>query len=117
MSVAVRSVVRCVNFRWVSERMRHGGGGGYVRVADQQIRLYQSSGSATARGSGSGSGSGSGYTVDLRSDTVTKPGEVMRTAMVQARVGDDVLGEDPTVNGQRILFLFTAFFYVELITT
>lgn len=37
--------------------------------------------------------------VDLRSDTVTKPGPAMRQAMAQAEVGDDVMGEDPTVNG------------------
>lgn len=36
--------------------------------------------------------------IDLRSDTVTKPDEVMRLAMSQAQVGDDVYGEDPTVN-------------------
>ena len=36
--------------------------------------------------------------VDLRSDTVTKPTEAMRRAMAQAEVGDDVVGEDPTVN-------------------
>lgn len=36
--------------------------------------------------------------VDLRSDTVTKPTEEMRKAMAQAEVGDDVYGEDPTVN-------------------
>jgi threonine aldolase len=36
--------------------------------------------------------------IDLRSDTVTKPGEAMRTAMASAEVGDDVLGDDPTVN-------------------
>jgi len=34
--------------------------------------------------------------VDLRSDTVTKPGARMRQAMAQAEVGDDVYGEDPT---------------------
>ncbi len=38
-------------------------------------------------------------TVDLRSDTVTKPGAAMRRAMAEAEVGDDVFGEDPTVNG------------------
>lgn len=38
--------------------------------------------------------------VDLRSDTVTKPGPQMRRAMAEAEVGDDVMGEDPTVNGQ-----------------
>jgi threonine aldolase len=36
--------------------------------------------------------------IDLRSDTVTKPTEGMRQAMAAAEVGDDVLGEDPTVN-------------------
>ena len=36
--------------------------------------------------------------VDLRSDTVTKPGAAMRKAMADAAVGDDVYGEDPTVN-------------------
>jgi threonine aldolase len=37
-------------------------------------------------------------TIDLRSDTVTKPTEEMRRAMADAEVGDDVYGEDPTVN-------------------
>src|SRR4051812_26646987 len=36
--------------------------------------------------------------VDLRSDTVTKPSPAMREAMAKAAVGDDVYGEDPTVN-------------------
>jgi threonine aldolase len=36
--------------------------------------------------------------IDLRSDTVTKPTEEMRRAMATAEVGDDVYGEDPTVN-------------------
>jgi threonine aldolase len=36
--------------------------------------------------------------IDLRSDTVTKPTEEMRQAMARAPVGDDVYGEDPTVN-------------------
>ena len=35
--------------------------------------------------------------IDLRSDTVTQPTEAMRQAMVHASVGDDVLGDDPTV--------------------
>ncbi|SFR13681.1 low-specificity L-threonine aldolase [Desulfoscipio geothermicus] len=35
--------------------------------------------------------------VDLRSDTVTRPTQEMREAMYRAEVGDDVLGEDPTV--------------------
>ncbi|MGB8525137.1 MAG: GntG family PLP-dependent aldolase [Candidatus Acidiferrales bacterium] len=36
--------------------------------------------------------------VDLRSDTVTRPSAAMRRAMAEAEVGDDVYGEDPTVN-------------------
>jgi len=36
--------------------------------------------------------------IDLRSDTVTRPSQAMRAAMAAAEVGDDVYGEDPTVN-------------------
>ena len=36
--------------------------------------------------------------VDLRSDTVTRPSEAMRRAMAEAPLGDDVFGDDPTVN-------------------
>jgi threonine aldolase len=36
--------------------------------------------------------------IDLRSDTVTKPSPAMRQAMIEAEVGDDVYGEDTTVN-------------------
>ncbi|HEU4442379.1 MAG TPA: low-specificity L-threonine aldolase [Burkholderiales bacterium] len=36
--------------------------------------------------------------VDLRSDTVTRPSTGMRKAMAEAEVGDDVFGDDPTVN-------------------
>jgi len=36
--------------------------------------------------------------IDLRSDTVTQPNAAMRAAMAQAEVGDDVFGDDPTVN-------------------
>jgi threonine aldolase len=36
--------------------------------------------------------------IDLRSDTVTKPSPAMRRAMAEAELGDDVFGEDPTVN-------------------
>jgi threonine aldolase len=36
--------------------------------------------------------------IDLRSDTVTRPSPAMREAMLRAEVGDDVYGEDPTVN-------------------
>jgi threonine aldolase len=42
--------------------------------------------------------------VDLRSDTVTQPTAAMRAAMLEAQLGDDVFGDDPTVNAlqQRI---------------
>jgi threonine aldolase len=36
--------------------------------------------------------------IDLRSDTVTRPGPAMRQAIANAEVGDDVYGEDPTIN-------------------
>src|SRR6201991_4643548 len=38
------------------------------------------------------------HMIDLRSDTVTRPTAAMRKAMAEAEVGDDVYGEDPTVN-------------------
>ena len=37
-------------------------------------------------------------TIDLRSDTVTRPNEAMRQIMAEAEVGDDVYGDDPNVN-------------------
>ena len=40
----------------------------------------------------------SSKSIDLRSDTVTKPSVGMRQMMAAAEVGDDVYGEDPTVN-------------------
>ena len=43
-------------------------------------------------------GDSAGKLVDLRSDTVTRPGAAMRRAMAEAQVGDDVFGDDPTVN-------------------
>jgi threonine aldolase len=42
--------------------------------------------------------------VDLRSDTVTRPTPEMRRAMAEAEVGDDVYGEDPTVNALEEAF-------------
>jgi len=36
--------------------------------------------------------------IDVRSDTVTQPTDAMRRAMASAEVGDDVLGDDPSVN-------------------
>ena len=46
--------------------------------------------------------------VDLRSDTVTKPSDAMRQAMAAAEVGDDVYGDDPTVNSleERLAAMF-----------
>lgn len=41
--------------------------------------------------------------VDLRSDTVTKPTPEMRAAMAAAEVGDDVYGEDPTINRLQVM--------------
>lgn len=41
--------------------------------------------------------------IDLRSDTVTQPTEEMRQGMAQAEVGDDVYGDDPTVNRLELL--------------
>ena len=41
--------------------------------------------------------------VDLRSDTVTHPTEAMRRAMYEAEVGDDVFGDDPTVNRLEVM--------------
>jgi threonine aldolase len=38
------------------------------------------------------------FPIDLRSDTVTRPSAAMRAALASAAVGDDVLGDDPTVN-------------------
>ena len=40
--------------------------------------------------------------IDLRSDTVTRPTPTMRAAMMAAEVGDDVFGDDPTVNALQV---------------
>lgn len=42
--------------------------------------------------------------IDVRSDTVTRPTPAMLEAMIQARVGDDVFGEDETVNALEAAF-------------
>jgi threonine aldolase len=44
--------------------------------------------------------------IDLRSDTLTKPSLEMRKVMANAEVGDDVMGEDPTVKGLKRDFLY-----------
>jgi threonine aldolase len=41
---------------------------------------------------------GDNHVIDLRSDTVTRPTPLMRAAMADSEVGDDVFGDDPTVN-------------------
>src|ERR1700710_3150693 len=46
---------------------------------------------------------GSHFMLDLRSDTVTRPTSAMRAAMAAAEVGDDVYGDDPTVNRLQAL--------------
>ena len=53
-------------------------------------------------------------TIDLRSDTVTRPTPTMRTAMAEAEVGDDVYGEDPTVNRLEALAAATLGFEAAL---
>lgn len=47
---------------------------------------------------GATSGANAPGKIDFRSDTVTRPDAVMREAMMRAEVGDDVYGDDPTVN-------------------
>ncbi|CAL1599647.1 unnamed protein product [Knipowitschia caucasica] len=70
----------------------------------QRARMAASAlptGSTITRGyydSGKPERSAAARVVDLRSDTVTRPGAEMRQAMSEAEVGDDVMGEDPTVN-------------------
>ena len=46
--------------------------------------------------------------IDLRSDTVTRPSPGMRDAIAHAAVGDDVFGDDPTVNSleERVAAMF-----------
>ncbi|XP_005989151.1 threonine aldolase 1 [Latimeria chalumnae] len=76
----------------------------WARLARPAARLWGKGGAippGSARlyykGSAVPPGSAQFRCVDLRSDTVTKPGPAMRSAMAQAQVGDDVYGEDPTV--------------------
>ncbi len=65
------------------------------------------SASTVSYGSAVSADFGGGGLVDLRSDTVTRPTPAMRQAMAHAAVGDDVFGDDPTVNvlQQRIAAL------------
>ena len=55
--------------------------------------------------------------IDLRSDTVTRPTLAMRAAMAAAEVGDDVYGDDPTVNELEALAAETLGFEAALFVT
>lgn len=68
-----------------------------IRHAAAAVRGYYNTGRSPQL---EPAGSARSCVVDLRSDTVTKPGPEMRRAMAEAEVGDDVMGEDPSVNGQ-----------------
>lgn len=71
-----------------------------VVLGRSSARGYYNNGKPRYQGPG---GAARVRVVDLRSDTVTKPGPAMRQAMAEAEVGDDVMREDPTVNElQRI---------------
>lgn len=62
----------------------------------KQCRMYQRS----SPGTETTSAIRSERVIDLRSDTVTLPSDEMRDAMRNAKLGDDVFKEDPTVNGK-----------------
>lgn len=55
--------------------------------------------------------------MDFRSDTVTQPTQAMREAMFSAPVGDDVYGDDPTVNELEQFAAKLAGFEAALFTT
>ncbi|XP_072524097.1 threonine aldolase 1 [Salminus brasiliensis] len=92
--VSIRALIRCTNrfpASLSSRPLRR------VLRADPVRFYYDRPGARTGAGSPDSSGSAPVHTVDLRSDTVTKPGAAMRRAMAEAEVGDDVFGEDPTI--------------------
>lgn len=68
----------------------------YIAKGSSCVREYHNTRKPTIPGPGVAT---STRVVDLRSDTVTKPTPAMRQAMAVAEVGDDVMQEDPTVNG------------------
>lgn len=90
LKIPARALLQCVNRGVISPKHRVGLGRGPSRLYYETAKPVDPS----------LSGASSARTVDLRSDTVTKPGAAMRQAMAEAEVGDDVFGEDPTVNGQ-----------------
>ncbi|XP_035679756.1 probable low-specificity L-threonine aldolase 2 isoform X1 [Branchiostoma floridae] len=62
------------------------------------VQLYQKTMSMYQGGGSNSPDDGTVRVIDMRSDTITKPTPAMRRAMAEAEVGDDVYGEDPTVN-------------------
>uniref|UniRef100_A0A8C7DLH8 Threonine aldolase 1 n=1 Tax=Oncorhynchus kisutch TaxID=8019 RepID=A0A8C7DLH8_ONCKI len=88
LKIPARALLQCVNRGVISPKHRVGLGRGPSRLYYETAKPVDPS----------MSGASSARTVDLRSDTVTKPGAAMRQAMAEAEVGDDVFGEDPTVN-------------------
>ncbi|KAL0983999.1 hypothetical protein UPYG_G00135710 [Umbra pygmaea] len=91
LRVSARALLQCINRR-ANLPNTHVFPVGHGRVGPS--RLYYE----TAKPVNSLAGDACVRRVDLRSDTVTKPGAAMRQAMAEAEVGDDVFGEDPTVN-------------------
>jgi threonine aldolase len=69
-----------------------------IIAARNAIRILFSCGRASATRYAFFQPGGDMNYIDFRSDTVTKPTPAMRKAMYEAEVGDDVFGEDPTVN-------------------
>lgn len=65
---------------------------GKLKLCHHQIVLY---------GTSAASSKNDIYVVNLRSDTFTLPTSSMKKAMVEAHLGDDVYGEDPTVNSNN----------------
>uniref|UniRef100_A0A674BY80 Threonine aldolase 1 n=1 Tax=Salmo trutta TaxID=8032 RepID=A0A674BY80_SALTR len=92
LTIPARALLQCVNRGVISPKHRHVFPVGLGRGPS---RLYYETAKPVDP---SLAGASSARTVDLRSDTVTKPGAAMRQAMAEAEVGDDVFGEDPTVN-------------------
>ncbi|XP_026866200.2 threonine aldolase 1 isoform X1 [Electrophorus electricus] len=87
LSIAIRALSRCIKCCPTSRISRRCFGASPARFYYETTKTADSS-----------AGSPALRTVDLRSDTVTTPGPAMRRAMAEAEVGDDVFGEDPTVN-------------------
>ncbi|XP_012692570.1 threonine aldolase 1 [Clupea harengus] len=87
LSAPTRSLLRYLSRGVTALKHRHQAG------VTHFVRSYYETGKPAT-----GCQAESARTIDLRSDTVTKPGPLMRRAMSEAEVGDDVFGEDPTVN-------------------